>query len=360
MQFDNQKVLRQIQSATGISDCFDFCKSMCELLEENPESYAELLDWFFQVADAEYGYKKADFPLMGDFADKLEDYSQKYDSLIGSIVNFISVKGYDKQRYYQELWNSIKILLHNASMEEKGYCLHQILWNARNPYYELPDSILISDQRFQEIVNDIEFSLKQLTFAFEIYKSQHYSTELTSRVVKLFEQMDTFEQKAVFLACFMNRLRKYWDEKKDKTEKEKSEKPNVYETKSPVAPKLSDIQPVDPSSCELINNYPFPDMNGDKYDFILARDGDRVFLSDQGNTFVKLDAIFELKEPDVIKNLVAILRQYGAKKQGTEFILELNDWDGNTNETESEVLKKGLMSLYSCVSFMLNMKIFYV
>lgn len=359
MPFDNQKLLNQIQSATGVSDCFEFCKSMCELLEEKPDSYAELLDWFFQVAETEYGYKKADLPLMGDLADKLDDYLNKYASLIGSIIDFLSAKGYDKQRYYKELWTSVELLLQNTSIEEKGFCLHQILWNPRHPYYELPASVLISGQQFQDILDSIKPSVNLLTFTFEIFKSQKYFSELTSRVVILLEQLDTFEKKTVFLVCFMNRLKKHWDEKYAKTEKEKTKKPSVYEAKSSVVPESSNIQPVDLSSRNAIKSYPFPDVNGNKYDFVLAKGDDNVFLSDQGQTFVQLDKIFELSEPDVIKNLDAILKQYGAMKKGTEVILTINNWDNNTNENESETLKKGLLSLYSCVSFMLNMKIFY-
>jgi len=320
---------------------------------------------FFQVVDAEYGYKKADLPLTEDFTEKLNDYWKKYDSLIRSIVDFISAKGYDKQRYYQELWNSVEILLQNASLDEKGFCLHLILWSTRTPYYDLPDSFQMSHQQFQETLDSIKSSVNKLTFAFEIYKSQQYRTELTSRVVSLLENMDTFEQKVVFLVCFMNRLQNQWDETKNKTAKDKPEKPSIYNAKrtkpqKSIIPKSSDIQSVDSSSYEPINSYPFPNVNGHKYEFTLARDGSNVFLSDRGYTFVQLDKIFELGEPDVIKNLDAILMQYDAKKQGSEVVIELNDWDGNTNENESEVLKKGLLSLFSCVSFMLNMKIFYV
>ena len=88
--------------------------------------------------------------------------------------------------------------------------------------------------------------------------------------------------------------------------------------------------------------------------------GEDVFLSDCGKTLKALDKIFELKEPDVIKNLIAILKQYGAIKQGDEFVVKIETWNGNTNENENENLKKGILSLFSCVSFMMNMKIFYV
>ena len=110
----------------------------------------------------------------------------------------------------------------------------------------------------------------------------------------------------------------------------------------------------------IIEIYKYPDLNNDRYEFALIKRGEETLLTDQGITLERLDQIFELGEPDVIKNLVAILRQFGGRKIGNLFAIKLEDWDGNTDEEESEALKKARLSLFSCVSFMYNMKIFYV
>lgn len=137
-------------------------------------------------------------------------------------------------------------------------------------------------------------------------------------------------------------------------------------------PKLEEqavaVQPTPPSfvtetdniEITTIETYKYPDLNNEKYEFALIKRGEEVLLTDQGITLERLDQIFELREPDVIKNLVAILRQFGGRKIGNLFAIKLENWDGNTNEEESEALKKARLLLFSCVSFMYNMKIFYI
>ena len=88
--------------------------------------------------------------------------------------------------------------------------------------------------------------------------------------------------------------------------------------------------------------------------------GEDVYLTDQGKTLEQLDEIFVLSEPDVAKNLNAILNQYKVSKQGNEFGIKIDSWDRDANAEENEEIKGAKLALFSCVSFMLNMKIFYV
>jgi hypothetical protein len=73
-------------------------------------------------------------------------------------------------------------------------------------------------------------------------------------------------------------------------------------------------------------------------------------LSDEGATLKELDQIFELSEPDVIKNLVAILKQYGCRKEGNNIVIDCTPKNIHIH----------LSYLIQAISFMLNMKIFYV
>jgi len=82
---------------------------------------------------------------------------------------------------------------------------------------------------------------------------------------------------------------------------------------------------------------------------IVAKNG-TFYLSDEGATLKELDQIFELSEPDVIKNLVAILKQYGCRKEGNNIVIDCTPKNIHIN----------LSYLIQAISFMLNMKIFYV
>jgi len=98
--------------------------------------------------------------------------------------------------------------------------------------------------------------------------------------------------------------------------------------------------------------FPMYKVEGGLYQISLISQNEKFYLSDNGTTYAELDKIFELKEPDVIKNLVAILKQYGCQKHPntTEFITECT--------LENVNIK--MSHLIQALSFMLNMKIFYV
>jgi len=110
----------------------------------------------------------------------------------------------------------------------------------------------------------------------------------------------------------------------------------------------------------VLQTFVFPSINGEKYEFLLVKSNDEVYITDQGITWKRLDAIFEMREPDVIKNLVAILKQYGAKRRGDEFVIEFNSWRDDLDMNNNNELEEIKFKLFACVSFMLNMKIFYV
>ena len=97
-------------------------------------------------------------------------------------------------------------------------------------------------------------------------------------------------------------------------------------------------------------SFPMYKIDGGMYEIFLKSDKGRYFLSDEGATIETLDKIFELGEPDVIKNLVAILKQYNCRKVGKAIIVDCTPKDIHIK----------LSYLIQAISFMLNMKIFYV
>jgi hypothetical protein len=99
-------------------------------------------------------------------------------------------------------------------------------------------------------------------------------------------------------------------------------------------------------------SFPMYKSDGGLYEIFLVAEDDKFYLSDEGSTYAELDKIFELGEPDVIKNLVAILKQYGCRKRqdSNAFIIECMPEDVHIK----------LSFLIQALSFMLNMKIFYV
>jgi hypothetical protein len=110
-----------------------------------------------------------------------------------------------------------------------------------------------------------------------------------------------------------------------------------------------------------------------EYEFALVKQGEKIFLIDQGRTYQALDAVFELNESDVKKNLNAIMENCNIHKvkqkandDNNKYVLrlELTNWDDDrakkANIDNDEELKEALYRMFACVSFMDRMYIFYV
>ena len=104
------------------------------------------------------------------------------------------------------------------------------------------------------------------------------------------------------------------------------------------------------SPTKLAISFPMYKTGGGVYKIYLVSEDGKFYLSDEGTTITELDKIFELKEFDVIKNLEAILKQYGCKKIGNKITIECTPKNIHIN----------MSYLIQAISFMLNMKIFYV
>jgi hypothetical protein len=100
--------------------------------------------------------------------------------------------------------------------------------------------------------------------------------------------------------------------------------------------------------------------NKTDYEFVLIKGINRYYLSDQGRTYEMLDSVFELKEPEVQRNLEAILRECNVSLINGKLVIFLESLDGLTKEEQKQLLDEARCRLFACVSFMDKMRIFYV
>jgi len=103
------------------------------------------------------------------------------------------------------------------------------------------------------------------------------------------------------------------------------------------------------------------------YIFYLIVSEEIYYITDKGVTYEKLDEIFELREPDVKKNLHTIIRQYendglilgkyGQEEKQRWIMIKLKN--NKTGEEFEQELEMAIHKLITCISFMDNMRIFY-
>lgn len=75
-------------------------------------------------------------------------------------------------------------------------------------------------------------------------------------------------------------------------------------------------------------------------------------ISDKGFTRQYMDKIFELSEPDVIKNIVAATEYYGVSTKDKQLSVEVGKTEDERNA--------GFIRMQHCISFLDNMRIFYI
>lgn len=74
-------------------------------------------------------------------------------------------------------------------------------------------------------------------------------------------------------------------------------------------------------------------------------------ITDNGITYSNLDHIFEVSEPDAIKNITTILHQTNIKWYGKEFISKIDP---------NEKLYPQILSYLQGINFLYALKIFYI
>jgi len=84
--------------------------------------------------------------------------------------------------------------------------------------------------------------------------------------------------------------------------------------------------------------------------FILLKTEDGLCVSDKGSTLANLDAIFELGEPNVIKNIATILKHFNIRKEGNVFSCDV--------DSSKEIVPQILHFLQG-IHFLYTMKLFY-
>jgi hypothetical protein len=97
-------------------------------------------------------------------------------------------------------------------------------------------------------------------------------------------------------------------------------------------------------------SFPMYKIRGGLYEIYLVTEGGNFFLSDEGKTMAELDIIFDLSEPEVQKILTNALKQFGCKKTGQTIKIECSPQDIHVK----------FSFLIQALSFILNMRIFYV
>ena len=132
-------------------------------------------------------------------ASEIQKLSRNCGQLAEGILDHVIGKNFDEADFYAELWKrGIEENINLPEEKEKIYALYRIWTDGRIPYFKLDEGLLMTNERFREIVGEKQSQLKQVRFLLNSRFSQR--TQRSSLLVRILDSCETEEEKAVILA----------------------------------------------------------------------------------------------------------------------------------------------------------------
>ena len=304
---------------------------------------------------------------LGKITEALEEYKKalKINPDYEEAYNSFKKIGGKPKAYYDVLNDNLDfdfqyVLRYDSTKDHVKHGFPIKYYRTNTPFefalIEEEDRTILSDQgRTLEMLEkifelreyDVSKNLATILKEFHVFKNGFdfsFSVEIGAKEEKV---IDEAKYRLFCCVSFMNKMRIFYDKAEF----------NPDESKFKIFDGLKLLK------SESIKKYPpFPAKyykSDVEYEFALVEKDGKMYITDQGQTYHMLDAVFDVREPDVQKNLHAIMETCNVSQMEDEFLIEINTWDVNS-ETENEEEKEVKHRLLECVSFMNTMRIFYV
>lgn len=140
-------------------------------------------------------------------AQQLYRYEKEYGDLVDALLNKVIVRKYEKEKFYEELWQSIvvsDVLFDEVDL--KIYAIGRIWSDARIPYFCLKDGVKMSTDEFADVLEKNKKLLQEAVFILSCKYEQR--TEMSSRLLDLINRCDEEKVKIVVMAKILDYVEK--------------------------------------------------------------------------------------------------------------------------------------------------------
>ncbi len=135
-------------------------------------------------------------------------YGEAVDATLQAYTRKGLMEGWNREQFYQHLWEFISTNIMWSSMEEKAFALYYIAIDARTPYYNVGTGLKMSGDDYSKIQDEIFEAIREFRFIIALNFPQR--TEEASLILNVLNRMNTEEQKIVLLsriiAHYKNRI----------------------------------------------------------------------------------------------------------------------------------------------------------
>lgn len=179
---------------------FNICGEIYEILKEQGNCQkGELLQFFLENSEGikSSGEKEARHFLT---EGKVIDYARSHGKIVDGILENLLVKKPCKEEFYEELWKKLTLDEVFENEEIQIFALYYIWIDIRIPYFDLPDTEKLEDEKYRQIIQKIRSRIQEARFILAADLGQR--TQVSYHLLRLMDDMD-YDEKAVFLSCIM-------------------------------------------------------------------------------------------------------------------------------------------------------------
>lgn len=183
-------------------DKLNICADIYQSLIKFPTVATEALQWFFENSEEieSSNSKAANSYISETTAKKLH---KQYAELVDALFEQILSKNLPVELFYQKIWEIIATSPCFDDDDARAFALYYIWIDARIPYFQLEDGLLMSNKEFQECSELLHTTIQKARF---ILRTNFFEqrTSRASVLLSLIEELKTEQEKAVLMAHILS------------------------------------------------------------------------------------------------------------------------------------------------------------
>lgn len=184
-----------LRNYTGAKENIAYC--IFEEISSQSGHESEALEYFYECAEDIISEGGTQIKEIFTNEDKIH-FALTYGKLIDGALEALLQKNCSCTEFYAELWDFIE---HNTILTEKkqkAFALYYIWIDARIPYYQLDAGIRMDNIVYKTLIEKLKFTIKKARFI--LYTPTEQRTERASRLLKLLDEVEGEDEKAVLMA----------------------------------------------------------------------------------------------------------------------------------------------------------------
>lgn len=176
------------------------CGEIFKVIKEEDAYGGELLQFFCESTEGIESSEEMEASVFFTEGEVL-DYTKAYGKIVNGILEKLFCEKPPVDAFYNALWR--KITLTELFEDEKAqiFAMYYIWIDVRIPYFELPDTIKLTDSEYHAGIEKLRNRIQEARFI--LFSDFEHWTEVSYLLLKLLDGIEDEAEKTILLACIM-------------------------------------------------------------------------------------------------------------------------------------------------------------